>query len=83
MPTKLLDISTSLQGSKNYLRIIHLRPSNPANLVKIGPVDFEVTGLTKIVNNKETDTQISPPSAPAAQQPGRLINICLLLLLKL
>ena len=47
LPTKLVATATSLEGSKNNFRsFIHGQSStNPANLVKIGPVDVEVIGL--------------------------------------
>jgi len=43
--------------------------TNPENLAKIGPVDFEIIGLREIVkmNNKQHQ-KISPAMLPAAAQ---------------
>jgi len=50
---KLVVMATSLEGSKNNLkRIIYSRRSaNSENMAKIGPVDFEIIGVTGIVKN--------------------------------
>ena len=48
-------MATSLEGSKktNFRLIIYSYGStNPEHLVKIGLVDFEITGLTGSVNKK-------------------------------
>jgi len=44
-------MAMSLETLKNNFRLITYRHSstNNANLAKIGPVDFEITGLTGIV----------------------------------
>ena len=41
---------TTLEGSKKYLQIVHLWQSStkPANFVKIGPLDVEITALAEI-----------------------------------
>ena len=50
---KLVVMATSLEGSKtNLRRIIYSRRSaNSENMAKIGPVDFEIIGVTGIVKN--------------------------------
>jgi len=46
----LVAVATSLEGSKkNNFRLI---TTNPQNLAKIGPVDFEIIGLAGIVKNE-------------------------------
>jgi len=49
---KLVAVATSLEGSKknNFRSFIYSHSSTiPANSVKIGPVDVEITDLTEIV----------------------------------
>jgi len=48
----MIAMATSLEGSKtNFGLVIYSYGSiNPENLVKIGLVDFEITGLTGSVN---------------------------------
>jgi len=42
----------------NFRSIIHSHSStNPKNLAKIGPVDFEIIGLTVIVKKQETKAE--------------------------
>ena len=51
MPTKLVATATSLEEWKksNFSLFIYGQSStNPANLVKIGPVDVEITVVTEI-----------------------------------
>jgi len=46
LPTKLAATTTSLEESNNFRSFIYSQSStNPANFVKIGPVDFELVGL--------------------------------------
>ena len=53
----------------NFKLIIHSHSSvNPANLVKIGPLDVELISLTAVVNNKKQQ-QIA---GRTVQQPGGL-----------
>jgi len=48
--TELVVMATSLEGSGKYFRpfIYGQSSTNPANFVKIGPVDVEIIGLTEI-----------------------------------
>ena len=60
MPTKLVATATTLEGSKkNYFRsfIYGQSYTNPANFVKIGPVDVEIIG-------QQTDTIDRPTHKP-------------------
>jgi len=62
LPTKLVTTATSLEEStKNNFRsfIYAQRSTNPANFVKIGPVDVEVIGLREITENNSAP-QIRP-----------------------
>jgi len=52
LPTKLVATATSLDGSFMYSH----SSTNPANWVKIGPVDVQTKGLTESLKNT------SPPS---------------------
>jgi len=55
LPTKLVATATTLEGSKknNFRSFIYGQSyTNPANFVKIGPVDVEIIGLTEI--NRQT-----------------------------
>jgi len=69
-------MATCLEGSKNYFRLIIYSHSStkPEHLAKIGPIDFEIIGLTAIVNNKYKITNRSRTYNPRAcfQQPGGL-----------
>jgi len=55
-------MATSLEESKNNFRlIIYSRSfSDPENLAKIGLVDFEIIGLTRIVKNKKPKQNMQP-----------------------
>jgi len=50
LPTKLTAAAPSLEGSKKLIRsfIYNRSSTNPANFVKIGPVDAEIIGLIEI-----------------------------------
>ena len=50
MPIKSVATATSLEESKKITRsfIYGQNFTNPANFVKIGPVDVEIVGLTEI-----------------------------------
>jgi len=39
---------TTLEGSKKYLQIVWQSSTKPANFVKIGPLDVEITALAEI-----------------------------------
>jgi len=60
----LVAIATSLQGSKNYFHICiySCGSSSPANLAKIGSVDFEIIGLTEIETEAGLAEQVDPVS---------------------
>jgi len=47
----LVAIAMSLEGSKKNNELVHTHPyfTIPTNFVKIGPVDVDIIGLTKIV----------------------------------
>ena len=53
MPTELVATAMSFEGSKNNSRsfIYGESSANPANVVKIGPVDVEIIDLAEIAKN--------------------------------
>ena len=76
-------LQSSLTDRKTNLRsfIYSHSLTNSTNLVKIGLVDFEIIGLTKIVeinkqiHQKQKQNIILPSAAASPQQPGRLNNV--------
>jgi len=57
LPTELVAVAMSLGGSKknNFTSFIDGHSStNPINFMKIGLVDVEIIGLTKITKNTHT-----------------------------
>jgi len=55
----------------NFRSIVYSHSSsNPENLAKIGPVDFEIFGLTKIVwkKNQKQQQNSSPPCTAAESE---------------
>jgi len=61
LPRKLVATATSLDGSKNNFRsfIYGQSSTQPANLVKNGPVNVEIIGLTKISKKQKKILNIS------------------------
>jgi len=57
---KLVAMATSLEVRKTNFRLIICISisTSPTNLAKIGPVDFEIICLTKIVKNKKQKQNI-------------------------
>jgi len=54
----------------NFRSFIYSKSStDPANLVKIGPIDVEIIGLTKIVKNEKKPLQNMSP-VHLRLQPG-------------
>jgi len=55
---------------KIYFRRIIYSSTNPENLAKTGLVDFEITGLTKIVKDKIIKKQ-KQKTSPCGSQAGK------------